>query len=63
MPMGSAWKESTSNSPRSPPPNRDAVALPLLCHFSSTSDISQNMDEMLLDRTLDGESSDKGTPL
>ena len=24
-----------------PPPNRDGVAPPLLCHFSSTSDISQ----------------------
>ena len=29
MPMGGAWKESTSKVPRPPPPNRRAVAPPL----------------------------------
>ena len=29
MPMGSAWKESTLNGPRPPPPNHRAVAPPL----------------------------------
>ena len=28
MPMGVAWKESTSNGTRPPPPNRRAVAHP-----------------------------------
>ena len=31
MPMGVAWKESTSNGPRAPPPNRRALAPPLHC--------------------------------
>ena len=30
MPMGVAWKEWNSNGPRPPPPNRRAVAPPLL---------------------------------
>ena len=29
MPMVGAWKESTSNDPRPPPPNRRAMAPPL----------------------------------